>query len=76
MLSVFPETVATLPPFVKFNSRDDAIPGLLLVIVLLEMTTTTDVALVQSQNVAAVPLLGIAPTFAVHLEQNISSRSD
>ena len=65
MVSVAPGTVATLTPFVNVNSTDDAV---LLAIVLLAITTTTVVALAYVHDVAEIPPLGVAPTFAVHLQ--------
>ena len=67
MFSVVPETVATLAPFVNVNSTDDGVPALLAVVPL-PITTTTVVALAYVHDVAKVPLLGVAPTFALHLQ--------
>ena len=66
-------TVATLAPFVNVNSTDDAVPGLLLAAVLVPITTTTVVALAYV-HVAEVPLLGVAPTLAVHLQHESTVR--
>ncbi len=61
MSSVVPGTVAVTPPFVNFNSTDDApMSGFP------PMTTTAVVAFVTVQEVAAVPEMGLAPTLAVH----------
>ena len=59
-VSVVPATVATLAPFVNVTSTDDAAAG-----VSAPITTTTVVALAYV-HVAEVPVLGVAPTFAVH----------
>ena len=72
MLSGVDGTVATLAPFVNVNSTDDAVPGLLLAVVLVPITTTTVVALAYV-HVAEVPPLGVAPTFAVHLQHDEST---
>ena len=53
-------TVATLAPFVKVRSTDDA-----AMLVPAAITTTTVVALAYVQDVAGVPALGIAPTLAL-----------
>ena len=73
MLSGVDGTVATLAPFVNVNSTDDATPGLLLAVVLVPITTTTVVALAYV-HVAEVPPLGVAPTFAVHLQHESTVR--
>ena len=73
MLSGVDGTVATLAPFVNVNSTDDATPGLLLAVVLVPITTTTVVALAYV-HVAEVPLLGVAPTLAVHLQHESTVR--
>ena len=73
MLSGVNGTVATLAPFVNVNSTDDAVPGLLLAVVLVPITTTTVVALAYV-HVAEVPLPGAAPTFAVHLQHESAVR--
>ena len=73
MLSGVDGTVATLAPFVNVNSTDDATPGLLLAAVLVPITTTTVVALAYV-HVAEVPLLGVAPTLAVHLQHESTVR--
>ena len=72
MLSGVDGTVAVLAPFVNVNSTDDAVPGLLLAVVLVPITTTTVVALAYV-HVAEVPPLGVAPTFAVHLQHDEST---
>ena len=74
MLSGVDGTVATLAPFVNVNSTDDAVPGLLLAVVLVSITTTTVVALAYV-HVAEVPLPGAAPTFAVHLQHESKVRN-
>ena len=74
MFSVVPATVATLAPFVNVNSTDDAVPGLLLAVVPLAITTTTAVALAYVHDVAKVPLLGVPPTFTPHLQHESTVR--
>ena len=59
-VSVVPPTVAATPEFVNVTSTDDAAAG-----VFAPITTTTVVAL-PYVHVAEVPVLGVAPTFAVH----------
>jgi hypothetical protein len=59
-VSVVPETVATLLPFVNVTCTDDAAAS-----VAAPITTVTEVALMYV-HVASVPELGVAPTFAVH----------
>ena len=59
-VSVVPATVATLAPFVNVTSTDDAAAA-----VPAPITTVAEVALTYV-HVAAVPELGVAPTFAVH----------
>ena len=60
-LSVVPATVAATAEFVNVTCTDDAATG-----VLTPITTTTVVALAYAHDVASAPLLGVAPTFAVH----------
>ena len=59
-VSVVPATVATLAPLVNVTSTDDAAAA-----VPAPITTVAEVALTYV-HVAAVPELGVAPTFAVH----------
>ena len=59
--SVVPGTVVTLPPFVNVNCTDEAAIG-----VKVPMTTTAVVAFATMQDVAAAPVLGVAPTLALH----------
>ena len=59
-VSGVPATVATLAPFVNVTSTDDAAAG-----VPAPITTTTVVALAYA-HAAEVPVLGVAPPFAVH----------
>ena len=72
--SVVPGTVATVAPFANVNSTDDAVPGLSAAVVPTAITTTTAVALAYV-HVAKVPLLGVAPTFAVHLQHESKVRN-
>jgi hypothetical protein len=65
-VSVIPETVATLAPFVSVTCTDDAVPGRAAEGVPDPITTTTVVALAHAHDVASVPVLGVAPTLAVH----------
>ena len=71
MLSGVDGTVATLAPFVNVNSTDDATPGLAPVTVPPAITTTTVVALAYVHDVAVVPLLACAPTFAAHTKPDM-----
>ena len=71
MLSGVDGTVATLAPFVNVNCTDDATPGLAPVTVPPAITTTTVVALAYVHDVAPVPLLAGAPTFAVHTKPDM-----
>ena len=64
--SVVPATVAATPEFVNVTCTDDAVPGRADEVVPDPITTTTVVALAHVHDVASVPLLGVAPTFAVH----------
>ena len=73
MLSGNDGTVASLAPFVNVNSTDDAVPGLLLAVVPVPITTTTVVALAYV-HVAEVPPLGVAPTLALHLQHESTVR--
>ncbi len=66
MANVVPATVATLAPFVKVNCTDDARPGDAALGVLDAMTTTAVASLCEVHEVASLPMLGFAPTFAVH----------
>jgi hypothetical protein len=59
--SVVPFTAATLPPFVNVNCTDEAASG-----VLAPMTTTAVVTFATMQDAAAAPVLGVAPTLALH----------
>ena len=60
IVRVVPETVATAAPLVKVTSTDDAPAG-----VPAPITTTVLAAVETTQDVAAVPELGVAPTLAV-----------
>ena len=60
IMRVVPATVATLAPFVNVTSTDDAAAGVP------DPTTTTTVIALAYVHVAEVPVLGVAPTFAVH----------
>ena len=71
MLSGVDATVATLAPFVNVNCTDDATPGLAPVTVPPAITTTTVVALAYVHDVASVPLLADAPTFALHTKPDM-----
>ncbi len=59
--SVVPGTAVTLSPFVNINCTDEALIG-----VLVPMTTTAVVAFATMQDVAKAPVLGFAPTLALH----------
>ncbi len=58
---VVPGTAVTLKPFVNVNCTDEAAMG-----VLAPMTTTAVVAFATVQDAAAAPVLGAAPTLALH----------
>jgi len=59
-VSVVPATEALTPEFVNVTSTDDAAAGVPA------PSTTTTVDALAYVHVAEVPLLGVAPTFAVH----------
>ena len=58
---VVPGTAVTIKPFVNVNCTDEAAVG-----VLAPMTTTAVVAFATVQDAAATPVLGVAPTLALH----------
>ena len=66
MFNVDPATSATLAPFVNVNRTDDARPAYAALGVEDATTTTAVVSLVTLHDGASVPVLGVAPTFALH----------
>ena len=66
IFNVVPDTAAETPEFVNVTCTDDAVPGRAAEGVLDPITTTTVVPVAYAHDVASVPELGVAPTFAVH----------